>query len=550
MQKRFLPLLLLAFTGVILFSSCSKSNTQGRYIPKGAGLVMQINGASLNDKLPWADVKQNELFKDMVADSSVDAYLKSALDNPENTGIDVKNDIIFFMVKDSLGGYAAIEGTVKDAAKFKQFNSEATKITAETEKDGVHFLTNKKMTSTWNKDRFIILVDIPQMDYENKFRNTWDSANPAPAIVQRDLNSTATQLYSLTESNSLAKNEKFSDLVGTKGDLHVWINGEAFGTGNMGMQALSMVNMSKMYEGAIVAATVNFDNGKIVADVKSYAGKDMTDIWKKYSGSKVNSDMVKRIPDKDIAAIVAMNFKPEGIREFLKLAGMEGFANMGASYAGFTLDDFIKANKGDILLAVSNLRKDSMGMQNMNVIFSASIGDKASFGKLIDAGKKLGGEKMGNMMDNKMFYNSNDNYFAIGNDKAGIDKYIGSASNNSFPFFDKAYDSPLGAYVNFQYIMTAMKSETADSLDKAAYDASLKMWDNLLATGGDFSNGAITQHLEVNLVDKNTNSLKQLNTYLGTMGNIEKKKKEANPSTFKWDENSIKADSVATSTIK
>lgn len=56
------------------------------------------------------------------------------------------------------------------------------------------------------------------------------------------------------------------------------------------------------------------------------------------------------------------------------------------------------------------------------------------------------------------------------------------------------------------------------------YEASLKMWDNLIATGGKFNDGGISQHVEINLVDKSTNSLKQLNNYLGTISVLDRKK--------------------------
>jgi hypothetical protein len=65
------------------------------------------------------------------------------------------------------------------------------------------------------------------------------------------------------------------------------------------------------------------------------------------------------------------------------------------------------------------------------------------------------------------------------------------------------------------------------------------MWDNLLSTGGDFKNGGITQHMEINLVDKTTNSLKQLNSYLGVMGSIEKKKKDQR--NIEWNNNDVPA---------
>jgi hypothetical protein len=544
MQKRFLSFILILFAAIAVFSSCSKSNTQGRYIPKSAAIVVHVNGQTINAKLPWAAVKANALFKDIDDSAKIPQYLRAVIDNPENTGIDINNDIEFFVVKDSSGGYAAIEGTVKDEAKFIQFTKDASATTTASDKEGIHFLQNEKYTTSWNKDKFIILMNIPQMNYADKYRNGDDSLNTQPAVVKRDLIATATTLYALSESNSLAKDDQFSELLNTKGDVHFWANGETFNSSSLSNTPLSMVNMSKLTDGSKFASTISFDNGKIKIDAKSYSGKELSEIWKKYSGSKVNSDMVKRVPDTDIAFLMSMNFKPEGIRELLKLANLDGFANMGTAYLGFNLDDFIKANKGDILLEVSNLRKDSMGAPEMNILFSTSIGDKNSFAKLIDAGKKMGSEKMGDMMANKIFFNSNDRYFAIGNNKENIDKYISTTGNNSFPFFDKVYDTPFGMYINFQNIMTAMKPETSDSLDMAAFDASLKMWDNVLATGGEFNNGGITQHFEINLVDKTTNSLKQLNTYLGVIGDIAKKKKANNDTHFHWDDDQMKVDTT------
>lgn len=37
------------------------------------------------------------------------------------------------------------------------------------------------------------------------------------------------------------------------------------------------------------------------------------------------------------------------------------------------------------------------------------------------------------------------------------------------------------------------------------------MWDDVYMKGGSYSGGGITQTMEINLIDKNTNSLKQLN---------------------------------------
>ena len=76
-------------------------------------------------------------------------------------------------------------------------------------------------------------------------------------------------------------------------------------------------------------------------------------------------------------------------------------------------------------------------------------------------------------------------------------------------------------------------SAGTDSLTLAGFDASLKMWDNLTMKGGQFKDGGITQHWEINLMDKNTNSLKQLNKYAASMGLIAEANKKKNAPTKK-----------------
>ena len=128
MIKRILPLTFAAIVAVILFASCSKKmNKEGRYIPSIAGIVVHVNGELLNAKLPWEEIVKNEAFKKMIADTGVSSFTKSLLQNPENSGVNTKADLILFIVKDTSGGYTAVEGFVKDENKFKTMLSGALK---------------------------------------------------------------------------------------------------------------------------------------------------------------------------------------------------------------------------------------------------------------------------------------------------------------------------------------------------------------------------------------------------------------------------------------
>ena len=147
---------------------------------------------------------------------------------------------------------------------------------------------------------------------------------------------------------------------------------------------------------------------------------------------------------------------------------------------------------------------------DLNFVFAASIGDKDAFNKLINAGKKLG-DKVENEKSLPIAYNSNGNYFVLSNSKENADKYLAGTNTNN-DFISKISGQAFGGFLNIQAAMKPFENEVSkDSLDKAMYDVSLKMWDNILWKGGDIEDGAITQTVEINLLDKTTNSLKQLN---------------------------------------
>jgi hypothetical protein len=536
--------LFFVFAASLFVVSCSKkSNVEGKNIPANASVVVLVNGESISAKLPWEEVKQNELFKLVALDSTMSSVAKSALDNPENTGIDTKKDMIFFMVKDTSGAYLAATGTVKDEATFKTYNTATLTKGIATEKDGIQYLTDRTTTISWTKEKFIIVYDAPFANQGNQLNAfmMYDSAASEVGNKPRDVEAVAASLHKLEEKNSLAKNEKFSELVSSKADVHFWMNTEAIYEGDAAMAAMSMLNVSKLYKESYQTATVNFDNGQINVDSKTYAGKEMSDILKKYSGSNISKEMIQRMPAKDVAVLFAMNYKPEGLKAFIKLTGMEGLINMGTSQLGFNVDDFIKSHNGELFLAVTDFKKDSIfGDPTPNVLFSAGIGDKASFDKIVGVAKKPG-LQIFSVSDNGMHFTSNGKMFALGNNKTSVEDFVNKDAKSNFSFLDKITGGPIGGYFNLQYILTSLKpSMNRDSAATVLLDASLKMWDNILISGGQFKNGSLQQHVEINLMDKNSNSLKQLNSYLGTMGKLAKE----NEDKITWNQQGMPSDSI------
>jgi hypothetical protein len=537
LRYQFLLIVIMA----VSFTACKKTNTQGRLIPADAAVVVQVDGKSLLSKISWNEIKENQIFQAIYSDSNLQATVKKLLDDPEKAGIDIHNDLIFFTKKDSSGGYIAIEGTVKDAALLKTFNAEITNNGSQNESDGINYISHAPLCAGWNNEKFVYVIDAPGLKGMDELsrRMMNDSIDPA-APMPRDIAATCKAVFTLSEGSSLGKEEKFTKLMKQAGDVRLWINSEALSGNAAGMMA--MVNLDKLYKGNISAFAASFDNGKITVNGHSYAGEDLTKLYKKYGGGKVNEDMLKRIPGKDMVAAVGFNFKPEGVREFLKMLNVDGFINIGLNSLGLNMDDFIKANKGDIAIGISDLRmnNDTSSKEvyrdetlsphekmkpEFNFIFSASIGDKDAFNKLINAGKKAG-DKLGSDKSFPISYNSNASYFVLSNSKENADKYL-SETNAATDFVSKISGQAFGGFLNIQGAMKPFANiASKDSVDKAIYDASLKMWDNILWKGGDIDDGAITQSIEINLLDKSTNSLKQLNQYTSKLGELQKEKQK------------------------
>ncbi|MEP6928124.1 MAG: DUF4836 family protein [Ginsengibacter sp.] len=555
-MKSFFRLTFTFCAAAILFSACSKKNEEGKMIPKNAMFVAYLNTKSLKEKLTWNDIKQTSWYKQVYADTAAKDWMKKLLDNPENSGIDLDGGLILFAVKNiGTDGEMMLEGRVKSKKDFEQFNKNLD-ATATTRTDGdLSMLTLKdKSVVAWNDKNFVYAVNKSSFGQKYSFPgDTLNNSNAmAPAADQSmALSAVCKNLFSLKSDSSLEKNEKFSDLLKENGDIHGWVNTEEIMKSSPSLGMVGMLKLDVFLKDNISTYTVNFDNGKINIKQKGYAGKEFTDFLKKYSGGNINTDMIKTIPSTNVFGVLAMNFKPEGIKELIKLTGMDGFLNMYTGQMGFNLDDFVKANKGDIAVAVTDFKmktdsfnyKDEQGnttnsnvftKPDLNYLFSVGIGDKASFQKLIDAGKKLTSQMGRN--DTTISYGQNDKLFAVSNQQHFLNDYLAGNSKNKYDFIDKLSGHPISIFVDIHKILSVLSVEKKGNADdELIMNESLKLWNNIYVTAGEMDKDAITGKTEINFVDQNTNSLKQLNHYFDEIAKVEMAKKERQKSEMKID---------------
>ncbi|HEV8079404.1 MAG TPA: DUF4836 family protein, partial [Chitinophagaceae bacterium] len=103
---KYIKLISLIGLFSILIFSCGKKNNLGKMIPKEASIVVELNTKSILSKLSWDEIKKSYWYNKLMTDSSIPATSKAFIDDPAKTGIDVKSNMIFFILKPENNGQA------------------------------------------------------------------------------------------------------------------------------------------------------------------------------------------------------------------------------------------------------------------------------------------------------------------------------------------------------------------------------------------------------------------------------------------------------------
>lgn len=526
-MKTFLKLSVFSFL-VMFFSSCGKKNEVGKMIPDNAIFVAQVNLKSLSNKLSWKEIQQTEIYKKFASDSSMMGWTKKILEDPSTSGIDFDNGLVFFTATHNQKKYLAAEGKIKSENDFLQFNKNFAETATPTKEGEINLLKLKENNVVgWNSDHFIYIMNPENSDYHfSKWKGDQKNMdNPPPADRSVEYAALCKNLFSLKTDSSLAKNDKFGTLLKENGDMNIYQNTDALiNTSNLGM--LGMLKLDAFLKGNVSTYTIEFEKGKIDVSQKIYVSKELTDIVKKNLGGNINMDMIKKIPTDDVLGVMAANFKPTGITEMIKLTGMDGMINSYTQSMGFNLDDFSNATNGDWLIAFTdlNISQDSNKINpEFHYLFSSGVGNKSSLNKLMAAAKKTTGE-LGK--DSMLNFETNEKLFAMSNSSSFANEYLNGNANKNFGFDKELSGHPVAFYFDIHKILSQFSTVANKKPNrKEMIDQSLNFWNNIISTGGEFSGGGFTFHTNVNLMNKDSNSLPQLSNYLNQLYIIHEKEK-------------------------
>ncbi len=397
-------LCLLLIISAAFITSCKKSvPKQTKYIPKNAVFVATINTKSLQSKLMKNQATLENIIKNVSGSDTSVTKGKQEWEDLLASGIDLDENFYVAVVNKG-GGMTTGKGTMvtsaigalKDEGKLEAYIKKKDPASeVRKEKDYSYSTIHGDNIVAWGKDVVIMIsyqktFSTNDMEYDSA-THSFNLRNPANSV--NDMKTEVESDFNLKEDESVASIPEFRDLMQEKSDASIWVNSSA----SIGDLPLPLPKLKELFSNSFTAAKVNFEDGKIVLDSKSYYSSQLKDILKKSSGSTADLGLIENYPSDNINGFGAFSFNPELINELVKYLEVGGVVDMYLTKmmgSNYTLPEALKAIKGDFAVIVSDfasapaadtatgMRQGSM--PNLKMLLNIPVGDKVQMDRLLD----------------------------------------------------------------------------------------------------------------------------------------------------------------------
>jgi len=491
----------------LVFVACGSSKNRALTVPSDASTVVRLNGSAINSKASWKDLLQADWFRREKQVSS-DSFDKQIMENPEQSGVNLESDFVYFTQKRDFINYSVFEGQLRNSTDFQKLITERNPGKKVEDGGGFNYLLiDKSDFVTWTNSKFIYLSYDPQMG-----GNT--------SLSSDSLKEYAASLYDLKKENSIESNEKYNSLIKETGDIHFWSN-TADALSDFQFGPIPLIAASAMMQGSVTAGTINFENGKILIKSKQYLNPTLSRLIEKYSARPLTADLLNHV-SQGASFVIAMNYDPQLIQDFLKVSGTQSTANQFLDEYHLGIDELLKATNGQVLITAAELGPQATAQDDEeaddlfpfggNLLFAATLNNDSTFKKAAGIVKKIFPTATTAIQNN---------WFLLGNTPATVNQFF--AHNTNAAVSQKLSGHPLGIYIDIEKGLQQWNVHGLDSSLLQQINLSKSFWRDIVSTGGDFKNGAVNFETSVNLADQSTNSLKQLSKYSSQMSQLMKK---------------------------
>lgn len=530
---------LIIVSCALLFAVACKHNVPqlAIYIPKDAAAVFVIDAKSIADKINSSGITLDSLAN-MLHKNRNSLHWNDI----ENSGIDITKPVFVFSKQSNAMqagrmlsfGFIA---EVLDKNKLINFLQKQTAGAAVKPGNKYQYIDLSNGYVAGFTDKVLIISGITSAEMK---------ANEAQSHQQ--LNT----LFAQSESNSVASIKAFNNALDKTGDIHFWLNSSAQLSS---LPMLGMTKISDLFTDTYTSGTVDFENGKAVAETETHFNKTMSGILDKYNSKEINKDLIKHYPQ-PVTGFGIIAFNPKVLLDILHYAGFDMMTDGYTSNLGFTTNDVANAFSGDMAVIFSDVKVNEQAVPQTpahsakatsTFLFNALIGDKTAFNKIINGlvnknvlSKNGDLYQLGFFGGNNFIIKVSGNNFLIASDDAIIRNYE-SGNTSSLPADVEKNISNKSSAMYFDIAAMLQRTNSADTSAVKITQAAQATFKNVMALTDKSDGKTITANFELNFVHANENSLASLVKFMAVTHEADMKRN----SSWNDDDRSNSADSLS-----
>ena len=542
---------------LVFMTACSnKSLKEAAYIPKDAALVAVLDVKEMKAKL-----KKNRLNIDSIINSLINrnyaspkiiitdsAIITETITVHQAADLNIDKMILFVQSKTLADNSTTFsiniltnKNSSEDAVPDSISKSIMQDFKVEEEKSfSTAYSPNMKFRMSWNDD--ITLVTY----FFHEVKPVYDTLEmtfkmPADPNIEKESKAEVAAFFNQSLDQSLASVEQFTDMFSEKAD------GYLFTSSNSSVEALkktpfNLPKLEELLKDNYTAATLHFEQGKMRIQSTNYFNPTLSSLLRQYAGPVVNWSLVNDYPEGEINMLALASFQPALIGGILQHLELKSFADNFLNKSGLTLDEALKAIKGEIAVVASDLsvqepdpmkRKDELtlqrGLPRGKLLVRLPVGEKASYLKLMETGVKNGWlVKKGTTYSSApefsalgSFLIADDQNIYIASDSSVYSNYLAAAGKKN-KFLNSTQFQSYNAASTLFYVNIA---STIRGLTKADDSYTFHQATSIIAStvkemtisSDNFDGKSVHNNLELTMQDAKTNSLVSLTKMMSAL---------------------------------
>jgi len=462
--------------------------------------------------------------------------------DPSSSGIDFSTDFILSTgPADDEKSSTTLIGHLADQGKFAALMEKMNESSdSKVQVFGTNRLILPKRTEpaiAWNDEVFVITgMGGGKKELTAVFADTTDTRdmevrmNEVTERIRRQTKELCFAALTPKSSSTLFNSTVLTTMMNETGDIKIWNSGETQ-TNTKSLKKLppfvtQFLSRIQAANGSEKTSIINFEKGKIAGTVRTYLSPEMGAIYQKYQQELLPTGLVRRLPEGKILMLMMSAVNKDMAREMSLKNGMSELMDSMKQYLKMDLSLFQKGFKNNALMAImqfpSKEETDDTKknfLENMGLFIVLPVADKAAVASLKElADRKLDsmantekGEKMMRQFRPAILYNDSLGVPALS--EAVAQAYHNNPGTANLPdWLPASQPGSMWMNLNFREMMMMvfnMAGKPGKGRDKQAMEM-LSTFDQMIVTGGDFSNGSLNSRMEFRFSNPDKNVLEQL----------------------------------------